>query len=320
MASSEGGAASVPPYHTMLWPVLKALEGLGGSGRVYEIVDKAVELGGYSEDQQRIWHKDGRMSEIAYRLTWARSYLGAVGALENSSRSVWSITDYGRSLTDVDMISIPARVRAMRPRSSRTIDPEQPQPGPHAESHEMRPPETPALAGGAATDFEQVAPLDEALRTIVDAPWQDRLLSTLQGMPASGFERLCQRLLREEGFTTVRVTGRSGDGGIDGIGVLRVSLVSFQVLFQCKRYKGSVGAPVVRDLRGAMSGRTDKALLITTGTFTQDARKEATRDGAPALELIDGEQLCTLLKERRLGVDTRLVEEVTIDAAWFAAI
>jgi len=139
-------------------------------------------------------------------------------------------------------------------------------------------------------------------------------------MHPNGFERLCQRLLRESGFTKVDVTGRTGDGGIDGIGVLRISLLSFQVFFQCKRYKGSVGAPEVRNFRGAMVGRTDKGLLITTGTFTSDAKREATRDGAPVIDLIDGDQLCELLKDLRLGISTQQVEEVSVNPRWFEEI
>ena len=138
----------------------------------------------------------------------------------------------------------------------------------------------------------------------------------------AGVERLCHRLLRESGFVKVEVTGKSGDGGIDGVGVLRLNLISFQVLFQCKRHAGSVSSPTVRDFRGAMQGRADKGLIITTGTFTADARREATRDGAPAIDLIDGEMLCLLLKERGLGVAVRevRVEEVAIEPGFFAEI
>ena len=139
-------------------------------------------------------------------------------------------------------------------------------------------------------------------------------------MEPTAFERLSQRLLRESGFIKVEITGRPSDGGIDGIGVLRMNLVSFQVLFQCKRWKGSVGAPVVRDFRGAMVGRADKGLIITTGSFTAEARKEATRDGAPAIDLLDGEALCNLLKERRLGLSVKQVEEVSVDANFFKGI
>ncbi len=113
------------------------------------------------------------------------------------------------------------------------------------------------------------------------------------------------------------MTGKSGDGGIDGVGVLKIGLLSFQVFFQCKQYVGSVGSSAIRDFRGAMVGRTDKGLLITTGTFTREAKKEATRDGDPALDLIDGYQLCTLLKDLGLGVKTQMVEVIDINESWF---
>jgi restriction system protein len=101
----------------------------------------------------------------------------------------------------------------------------------------------------------------------------------------------------------VTITGRSGDGGIDGIGILQVnSLVSFKVLFQCKRYTGSVTPSQVRDFRGAMMGRADKGIIITTGSFTSDARKEAVRDGVPPIELVDGEKLVNMLEQLELGL------------------
>ena len=150
--------------------------------------------------------------------------------------------------------------------------------------------------------------------------WKDELLELLRGLSPAAFERLGQRLLREGGFLKVEVTGRSGDGGIDGIGVLRVNLLSFQVLFQCKRYQGTVGAAIIRNFRGAMVGRSDKGLLITTGTFTPDAKREATRDGAPAIELIDGDQLCDLLKQLNLGIRTEMVEKMTVEPAWFDSL
>jgi restriction system protein len=158
------------------------------------------------------------------------------------------------------------------------------------------------------------------LTSTVFEEWRDILLSVVQAMSPASFEKLCQRVLRESGFTRVEVTGRSGDGGIDGIGVLRIALLSFHVFFQCKRYKGTVGAAAIRDFRGAMVGRTDKGLFITTGSFTPDAKREATRDGAPVLDLIDGEALCAILKDLSLGVSTRQVEEVSIDPSWFSSL
>lgn len=149
--------------------------------------------------------------------------------------------------------------------------------------------------------------------------WKEHLLAILKSMHPTAFEHLCQRILRESGFIEVRVTGQTNDGGIDGRGILKVGLLTFRVIFQCKRYHGTVGSSVVRDFRGAMAGRTDKGLIITTGSFTADARREATRDGAPAIDLIDGEALCDLLKDLKIGVTVEMVPEVTVDAAAFAA-
>lgn len=150
--------------------------------------------------------------------------------------------------------------------------------------------------------------------------WKSALLAVLGKMPPDGFERLAQRLIREAGFTKVEVRGKSGDGGIDGVGVLRVNLVSFQVYFQCKRWKGSVGSKEIRDFRGALQGRVDKGLFITTGHFTRQASDEATRDGAIAIDLIDGDRLCELLKENKLGVATEMIEQVQIQPDWFEGI
>jgi restriction system protein len=166
-------------------------------------------------------------------------------------------------------------------------------------------------------DGGDYAPDDEPDEPI---EWMGLLLQSLKVMKDDAFERLCQRVLRESGFVKVEVTRRSGDGGIDGIGVLRVNLVSFHVVFQSKRWKDTVGLGVVRDFRGAMVGRADKGLIITTGTFTADARREATRDGAPAIDLIDGDALCSLLKDLKLGVRVQLVEEVEVDPAFFGTI
>jgi len=272
--------------------MLRALSEIGGSGSIQEIEIKAMDTGGFTREQQTVVHKNGPQSEISYQLAWARTILKAAGALNNQQgRGIWALTEEGRTLTEFDMPEVLARGRMML-RSASTST----RTGPGENEDAISP---------------EVIPADN---------WQERLLRVLLRMPASAFERLCQRLLRESGFLSVQITGRSGDGGIDGIGVLRINLLSFPVLFQCKRYAGNVSASTVRDFRGAMMGRTDKGLLITTGGFTADARREATRDGAPPIDLIDGSQLCDILKNLTLGVSTRLVEEVDVDPGWFAAI
>jgi restriction system protein len=206
--------------------------------------------------------------------------------VNNSQRGVWSITEKGKALSESDVAAIPRQVR---------------------KKVSARKKSEPASVANAEPEH-------------AEDDWQEKLLNAVMAMPPDGFERLSQRVLRESGFIKVQVTGRSGDGGIDGLGVLRVNLLSFQVSFQCKRYKGSVGPSAIRDFRGAMVGRSDKGLFITTGAFTAEAQREATRDGAPAIDLIDGELLCTLLKDLKLGVSTEMVEKVTVDPAWFTKI
>src|SRR5262245_16464569 len=152
--------------------------------------------------------------------------------------------------------------------------------------------------------------------------WKRELHSvlTLKLSPAA-FEKLVQRVLRESGFTQVEVTGRTGDGGIDGRGIARIhGFMSFHVLFQCKRYKGSVSAGEIRDFRGAMVGRADKGLFITTGAFSPAAVKEATRDGAPPIDLVDGSELEDKLRDLGLGVRKEMIEVVRVDESWFTSV
>jgi len=289
----------IPSYNELLWPTLRAVRSIGDSGTIEEIVEKVMELEGFTEEQQSVPHGDGPKGEIEYRLAWARTYLKGMGALINSTRGVWSTTELGRSMTEDQVASghaaYVAELRADRRKKIKEA----------AVSEHTGDPDSDGGATPSARD------------------WKEQLLEAILAVPPDQFERLARRLLREAGFINATVTGKSGDGGIDGIGVYRLSLVSFPVFFQCKRYKGSVGAGAVRDFRGAMSGRGDKGLLITTGTFTADAKYEATREGAPPVDLIDGERLCDLLKEYELGVPRTVeqveqVERVEVLPAFFA--
>lgn len=277
----------VPTFDGLMWPALVAMKELGGSATHDELLEKVIELGNIPESVQSVMHTE-RQTKIGYNLAWAKTYLGKAGALENPTHGVWTITAKGKMLTQEAVGQIPADVRKL-----------------YKGDKDKKLKGLPKACG----------PQQES------TDWKDGLLAvlTLQ-IKSDAFERLAQRILRESGFVKVEVTGRSGDGGIDGVGVLRLALLSFQVYFQCKKYKGSVSPSAIRDFRGAMVGRTDKGLFITTGTFTADAKKEATRDGAPAIDLIDGDLLCDLLKSLRLGVTTKMVEEVSIDADWFSKI
>jgi restriction system protein len=279
----------IPTFDAMMNPVIQALKSLGDSGTIEEVNNKAAEIAGLSDEQLEVLHdpEKGGQTEVEYRLAWTRTYLKKYGVLDNSSRGVWALTAKGRQLDQVNPKTVRRFVQQQNKKAQTAAEP------------------------GIAEE------------TDVETTWRDELLQTLWKMEPSAFERLVQRMLREAGFIQVEVTGRSGDGGIDGKGIMRLGgLLGFHVIFQCKRYQGSVGAGQVRDFRGAMVGRADKGLLITTGNFTKDAVREATRDGAPAIDLIDGDLLVDKLRELGLGVQTRKVEveEVTVDHSWFASV
>ncbi len=280
----------IPTYDELMNPTIHVLKELGGSGTIEEIYNRLTEILKLSDEQLETLHnpEKGGRTEIEYRLGWTRTYLKKYGVLENSSRGVWALTEKGRGLDRVNPISVKRFV---------TKEWKQKQ---QVESQ--------------ANELDEVAE---------EASWRDELLEALLEIKPAAFERLVQRLLRESGFIQVEVTGQSGDGGVDGKGIMRLGgLLSFHVIFQCKRYKGVVTVSQVRDFRGAMVGRADKGLLITTGNFTKDAVREATRDGAPAIDLIDGELLIDKLKELGLGVETQKVEieQVTVNHSWFQTI
>ncbi|MEQ8651361.1 MAG: restriction endonuclease [Kiloniellales bacterium] len=290
-----------PDLPKMMLATIKALQQIGGSASLQELDEQVVEMEDISEGEQALMMPDGKYRRLNYYLSWARTYLKRGGALENSSRGVWALTEVGETITSID------QTRAIHKQVN-------------AEERERQRHKRLAKKKNLINTTDDEADQPESFTDEQDADWRHGLLGVLQEIDPSAFERLAQRLLREAGFTKVEVRGKSGDGGIDGVGVLRVNLVSFQVYFQCKRWKGSVGAKEIRDFRGALQGRADKGLFITTGNFTSQSYEEATRDGAIAIDLIDGERLCELLKQYDLGVTTEMIEKVTILEDWFKSI
>ena len=275
----------LPKYDDFMFPTLAVLASLGGSATNDEIEAALVEALKLSAEQTALTYKSSGALIVPDRMSWARSYLKLAGLIDNPKRGVWVLTDLGRSALDTTDDDVRKAV-------SKSYS-----------DHQTRRKVSDPRSGLSQEETEPSA-----------QDWSDILLAKLKAIEPAAFERLAQRLLRESGFVRVEVTGKSSDGGIDGVGVLRMNLISFQVLFQCKRYAGSVGAATVRDFRGAMQGRADKGLIITTGTFTPDARREATRDGAPAIDLIDGEALCQRLFDLRIGVEVkeRTVYDVSV--------
>jgi restriction system protein len=274
-----------PKFLRFLNPILDVLKELGGSGNSGEVKDLVIEKLGIPENELEEKLKSGA-SRIKNQIAWARIYLVKSGLLDdNSERGIWSLTLKGR-------------------KTNLTFE----------ESYKLFKDIHSTFSGNtekkkAENISKQVEDIEE--NTTEEEELSDDLLTILQSLPPNGFERICQRLLREAGFKKVVVTGKSGDGGIDGEGILEINpLMSFKVLFQAKRYQGTVGSSTVRDFRGAMLGRADKGIIITTGRFSLDAKKEAIRDGAPPIELVDGESLIELFQRNKLGLKPRIIYEI----------
>jgi restriction system protein len=280
-------------------PLLDALRKLGGSGRPKEVIDQIAKDQSIPDEVLEQTMKSGLL-RFANQVAWARQYLVWEGLLKDNTRGVWTLTESGAtailSIEDAKIIAKKwftqfAKNKKERP-ATKTIE----------NAVEILPHDE--------TIAELATPEESAVVNSTN------LLDVLQSVTPIGFENICQRLLREHGFEDVHVTQASHDGGIDGYGTLELNpFVSIKVLFQCKRYKGTVSRAQVGDFRNAMIGRAEKGIIITTGIFSEDAKREAIREGAPPIELIDGQKLVSLFESVQLGVKQRTVFDV--DLAFF---
>lgn len=283
--------AQVPNYATLIEATFTALKQLGGSGRNDEINKKVYEILHVPINVLEILHT-GRnsFSEIDYRLAWARTLLKNSGAIINSSRSVWVISPEYANVENV----CGTEIERNRNLSSISGTPK------------------------SVVDFENNAEMPIDMPSEIKS-WRQRVYDILMGMDPFAFERLTQRLLRECGFTDVVVTKRSGDGGIDGYGKLKINgVIGFNIAFQCKRYQGTVGAPEIRDFRGSLTRNIEKGLFVTTGTYSNAAKEEAANIGKQQIDLIDGEEFIEMLAEYSIGL--KEIKDYEVDEDYFSKI
>lgn len=283
---------AIAEFATYMNPLISALRKLGGSARADEVCNAIAETLNLPDAVLDKQLKNGQ-SRYKNQVHWARFYLANTGYLDSSKHGVWALTEKGQATPDLTEAQLREIIQDVQAKIAKT------------KADKLQ-------SESAKIEDNTEAPLPDG--TVASS--REQLLDVLKSLSPSGFERICQRLLREAGFEKVEVTGRSGDGGIDGNGVLQLNpFVSFQVLFQCKRYEGNVTAPQVRDFRGAMMGRAEKGIILSTGRFTADANREATRDGVQPIELVDGDKLVTMFEQLELGMKPRTVYEV--DEAFF---
>ncbi len=284
----------VPSFDQLIVPTFLALKKLGGSGSNDEILNQIISDLNIADDVADISHKGSTsLTELSYRAAWSRTYMKAYGVISNSARAVWSITPEFAQVETLDAKQLVTEVRQKQAKAKGT-------------------PPQPVDVDDDPED-DGVSEPDEV------KPWRTRLADILQSMDPYGFERLAQRILRECGFSQVEVTKKSGDGGIDGTGKLKINgIFSFNVAFQCKRYSGLVGAGAIRDFRGSLTTDIEKGVLITTGTFSKAAKEEASNPGKQQIDLIDGEELISKIAEYGIGV--KEVKSYEIDEEFFNKI
>jgi len=273
-----------PEFLKYVNPVLKTLQANGGAGNSSNVIEQIIEQLGITDEELEEVLSNGQ-SRIRNQIQWARFYLFKAGLIDNAQRGIWRLTNEGleKNLSDEDVYSLFKGVQ---------------------ESVKKSPTDAPIKVDKKSeAKFEETATEDEE-HTI-------GLLNIIQNLPAAGFEKLCKRLLTEIGINDITITGGSGDQGIDGKGLVKLNdVVSLNIVFQCKRYKETVSPHHVRDFRGAMQGRGEKGLIITTGRFTKEAKNEANRDGVTPIELIDGNRLVELFEKHHLGLKPVIVYEI----------
>lgn len=285
-----------PTQLELVEPTFSALVELGGSATISEIYERVVAMLNLPDSVIDEPHKGNasQQTELEYQLAWARTRLKNYGAITNSKRGVWMITPEFADKTSISRSDITEHIKKTK------------------------------LAGKTDAEAEMILNDGDPTDDGIDAPeelepWKTELADTLHNMNPYAFERLSMLLLRECGFSQVRVTKKSGDGGIDGTGKLRINgIFSFNVAFQCKRYTGSVSAGDIRDFRGSLTTDIEKGIFITTGTFTHAAREEASNAGKQQIDLIDGTEFIEKLIEYRLGVTEKTIYEV--DKAFFEKV
>lgn len=285
-----------PTQLELVEPTFSALVELGGSATISEIYERVVAMLNLPDSVIDEPHKGdaSQQTELEYQLAWARTRLKNYGAIANSKRGVWMITPEFADKTSISRSDVTEHIKKTK------------------------------LAGKTDAEAEKILSDGDPTNDGIDAPeelepWKTELADTLHNMNPYAFERLAMLLLRECGFSQVRVTKKSGDGGIDGTGKLRINgIFSFNVAFQCKRYTGSVSAGDIRDFRGSLTTDIEKGIFITTGTFTRAAREEASNAGKQQIDLIDGTEFIGKLIEYRLGVKEKTIYEV--DKAFFEKV
>lgn len=276
-------------------PTLDALRELGGSGTPNEVSALVATQQKVPKEVLNETIKSGA-SKFHNQVCWARQYLVWEGYIDSAVRGIWKLTPAGQSkkitIDEARVIFLKwVEVNTLRRKSKANL-----------------------VTSEAAEEQIDDEEIDDDSSISVD--YKQQVLDYLRRMPPAKFEQFCLYMLRVNKFENLKLTGGSHDEGIDGIASLRINpFVSFRVLFQAKRYKAgnNISRAQIGDFRNAMIGRADKGIFITTSRFTPEAIKEANREGAPQVELVDSDQLIRMIEFSSLGLKPITTYEVDHD-------
>lgn len=295
---------SVPDFQSLMLPVLKALSG-GRETRVSEIRERVAAAERLTPHDMQEMLPSGRQSVFVNRASWAVMYLGRAGLTERVRRGVWRLTAEGeRLLADapsrIDMNYLRKYPTYVAWRAGKNSPPS----SGDAES----------MVTGDSTDTPEEA-LEKAARHLRDTLEAD-VLARIREAPPAFLEQVVIHLLIAMGYgggdaAMGRVTGRTGDGGIDGT-IKEDPLGLDEVYVQAKKYAegNTVGEGDLRNFAGAIDAAgTTKGVFVTTAGFTRAARDYVARS-PKRIVLIDGEELARLMVEHDIGVRTRARHEL----------
>lgn len=292
-----------PKFVRYFEAVLDALRDLGSSARANEVIEWISQNREVPAEESERLTKGGQ-TVFENRVHWARFYLVKAGLIDSTVRGLWVLTENGRAtkLSTAEALELFKRL-SKQFQADRKSKPEQDNADTAVDDSEGEDAPTSGIPG-----VDNYINLSETRQTLI------RKLHELSDV---GFEHFCAAVLRHVGFGNVTVTQRSHDRGVDGEGFLQINrFVKTKVMFQCKRYQGSVGSDKIQAFRGAIHGRAERGIVITTGTFTSSAKAEAARENATPIELVDIDKLLDLLIEEKLGVyESRALQ---IDETFFA--
>jgi restriction system protein len=271
---------SFPTQKQIEVPLLQVLAQLGGAAKPQQVYPRVAEFFPEltKEDLDERLPSNSTTVKWWNLVQWARQRLVEDGGIDGSTRGVWKLTDKGRGML-----------------------------GSAAPNHVK----TEAVAQRVHANLKDL--VYENRQAMVK-----RIITELNGLTPGGFEHFCLSLLEGLGYESVMVTGKSGDGGIDGYGDYRQGIVKIKSAFQAKRWKQTpVGRPEIDKFRGAIQGDYDHGLFLTTNTITKDAQQASVKKGAITVLLLDGNAIANHMISSGIGVRKEPVFLMDVDDDFF---